>query len=357
MSKVIQIVQEDKFLDFIKRGKGLSELPTIDELDKWIYAIPLELVRKAVEDAERAEKFSIEACNLFNYIIVEGRTRLAEEQRRSPEQGGRPKKTSTVVEVLSQKEMSLNSKYRTVNKAIRKKSFEACGTKKKWTFNQAKQMQKEEDNKAERAKKIAEGKDIEKLPDKKKIFNCDFADLDIEDDSIDLIFTDPPYDKEGIPQYSRLSEWANRKLKEDGLLFAYCGHMYMNEIYRMLDEHLEFIHTFCLKNVVRDNIGSSAIFSWWKPVVCYSRKKRKLYSSDLFQRVGDMDKSDHKWQQGLGEAKWFIDWFSKPTSLVVDPFVGSGTSAVACPDDRWFIGSDIDEENCSLAKRRVTHGI
>ena len=40
--------------------------------------------------------------------------------------------------------------------------------------------------------------------------------------------------------------------------------------------------------------------------------------------------------------------------LVVDPFVGSGTTAVACKDlGRRFVGCDVDPECVAMAKRRL----
>jgi DNA modification methylase len=48
-----------------------------------------------------------------------------------------------------------------------------------------------------------------------------------------------------------------------------------------------------------------------------------------------------------------ISW-SNPGDLVLDPFMGSGTTAKMCVlTDRHFIGIDISEDYCNLARRRV----
>ena len=40
--------------------------------------------------------------------------------------------------------------------------------------------------------------------------------------------------------------------------------------------------------------------------------------------------------------------------LVLDPFMGSGTTAVACVNlDRRYIGFDISEKYCEIANKRV----
>jgi len=50
-----------------------------------------------------------------------------------------------------------------------------------------------------------------------------------------------------------------------------------------------------------------------------------------------------------------IKMFSWVDSVVYDPFVGSGTTAIAClENNRSFIGSDISEEYCEIARQRIS---
>lgn len=50
----------------------------------------------------------------------------------------------------------------------------------------------------------------------------------------------------------------------------------------------------------------------------------------------------------------FIQCFCPPKGIVLDPFVGSGTTALAALElERKYIGFDISEEYCDLAKRRI----
>jgi DNA modification methylase len=51
---------------------------------------------------------------------------------------------------------------------------------------------------------------------------------------------------------------------------------------------------------------------------------------------------------------WFIKLFTKECELVLDPFVGSGTTAVACKKlRRHYLGIEIDPEFCSVARERI----
>ena len=53
---------------------------------------------------------------------------------------------------------------------------------------------------------------------------------------------------------------------------------------------------------------------------------------------------DQRWhcQRPLANVKHYVEAFSRPGDLVVDPFMGSGTTAVACAQlSRSFVGCDI----------------
>lgn len=55
---------------------------------------------------------------------------------------------------------------------------------------------------------------------------------------------------------------------------------------------------------------------------------------------------------------WFIQLFSKPTSVVLDPFAGSGTTCLAARDlGRPYVGIELSEEyyKLALANLRSTH--
>jgi len=49
-----------------------------------------------------------------------------------------------------------------------------------------------------------------------------------------------------------------------------------------------------------------------------------------------------------------IKIFSKPTSIILDPFMGSGTTGIACKNlNRNFIGIELNEEYYKIAKKRI----
>ena len=53
--------------------------------------------------------------------------------------------------------------------------------------------------------------------------------------------------------------------------------------------------------------------------------------------------------------EWFIKLFTQPGDLVLDPFVGSGTTAVAAKQlGRHYVGIDVEVEYCDLARERLS---
>ena len=52
----------------------------------------------------------------------------------------------------------------------------------------------------------------------------------------------------------------------------------------------------------------------------------------------------------------FLHLLTPSGSLVLDPFMGSGSTAVACKKlDRHYIGYDINAEYCKFARQRVSN--
>ena len=51
---------------------------------------------------------------------------------------------------------------------------------------------------------------------------------------------------------------------------------------------------------------------------------------------------------------WAIEKYSNPNDLILDPFLGSGTTAVAAKQvGRRYIGIEISPEYCKIAEQRL----
>lgn len=64
----------------------------------------------------------------------------------------------------------------------------------------------------------------------------------------------------------------------------------------------------------------------------------------------------HPTQKPLALMEWCLKWVSSP--LVVDPFMGSGTTGVACINlGRRFIGIEKDPKYFEIACKRIAHAV
>ena len=200
-----------------------------------------------------------------------------------------------------------------------------------------------------------------KITDENIVFRLgDFRKVlkDIEENSVDLILTDPPYGYNYIELWSSLSKFANRVLKPSGFCITYTGQRYLPEVIQRLNENLEYYWIFCLINKQSAIIHDTNVMNKWKAILLYQKKPRKRIDRVMQDYIGDdpKEKSLHDWQQGLFAFKKFIEIFSPIEGTVVDPFVGVGTTIVAAHQlKRKFIGSEIDKQSYNITKARVTN--
>jgi ParB-like chromosome segregation protein Spo0J len=189
----------------------------------------------------------------------------------------------------------------------------------------------------------------------------DFREVlaDIPDQSVDAIVTDPPYNVEGVPLYSDLSEFAARVLKPGRLCIAYCGKMALPEHFERLGKHLEYVWTGAIFLPGRHTIfRRKMIFGRWRPVAFFSAGPYEIRTTivDALWAEGRGEKApdDHPWQQAVAPFERLVAMAAQAGELVVDPFLGSGTTALACVGSgRRFLGADNDPGAVSLALERL----
>ena len=61
----------------------------------------------------------------------------------------------------------------------------------------------------------------------------------------------------------------------------------------------------------------------------------------------------HPTQKSLEAMEWIIERLTNENDIVLDPFIGSGTTGVACNNlNRYFTGFELDDEYFSIAKKK-----
>jgi hypothetical protein len=112
------------------------------------------------------------------------------------------------------------------------------------------------------------------LPERTKLINGDSFEYtkDLPDNSIDLIFTDPPYGLGTIPLYRELAKIAARLLKPGGSLVTYLGQYALFETGEALghDTGLNYNWIFAIIHTgSSQEMHGNKVFVTWKPVVWY----------------------------------------------------------------------------------------
>jgi 16S rRNA G966 N2-methylase RsmD len=175
----------------------------------------------------------------------------------------------------------------------------------------------------------------------------------LEDSSVDLILTDPPYSE--IDLYGRLAELAAAKLKPGCLCLAYCGQYHLPDILEAMGRHLHYHWTFAIRfGGPHRAVYQRKIANTWYPVVAFSKGKSQAdWITDMLES-GGKEKDAHEWQKSLSEVEYIIDKLTTPGALVVDPFCGSGTVPAACKKlGRRWLGCELDSKTARVARGRV----
>jgi SAM-dependent methyltransferase len=178
---------------------------------------------------------------------------------------------------------------------------------------------------------------------------------DLPDNSVDLIFTDPPYDKRSIPLYGALAELAARVLVPGGSLVCYAGVHALPTLFPLMTPHLAFWWQFC----VRLKAAFPRQHGWrvhvhYKPLLWFVKGKyRGEYIVDVIESTW-LEKNWHDWQQSEAEAAHCISKLTPSDGLVLDPMCGSGTTLLAARRlGRRYLGVDLDRDQAKVATARL----
>lgn len=241
-----------------------------------------------------------------------------------------------------------------------------------------------------------------------KIFNEDILEgiNKIPNNSIDLIVSDPPYclgkdygnnsDKLKPKDYLEWSkQWIDAvipKIKHTGSFYIFLTWKYSPEIFSYMKTKLIMINEIIWDrrvpsmggstrkfSSVHDNIGlfvksRDYYFNLDSVRISYDEKTKKARTRSIFVgkkwlelgynpkdvwsvariHAQDPEREAHPTQKPLEIIERIIKASSPDKGIVLDPFMGSGTTAVACiKHNRNYIGFEINPEYCKIIEERV----
>jgi len=220
--------------------------------------------------------------------------------------------------------------------------------------------EKEEKKKKRAEERQSMANQVIGMPLTASIVTGDFRDImpNMPENSIDMIFTDPPYDEQSISLYGDMARLAAKVLKPGGSLITYVGHYAIIRAGQLMSDHLRFWWTIAVKHT-----GGSArlpgkwVYVEWKPMLWFvkSGRNNNNYVADFIESKPPT-KDEHDWQQDVTEAEYYIDNLTMPGGTVLDPFCGSGTTILAALNiGRQGIGIEKDEDTANIARARLSN--
>jgi len=258
--------------------------------------------------------------------------------------------------------------------------------------------------------------------------DCEEVLKGLPDDSVDLIFTSPPYADQRQSTYGGVTpddyvSWFLPKAAQFLRVLKPTGTFILNIKERVVDGER---HTYVIQLILKMREQGwlwTEEFMWhkknsypgkwpnrfrdnWERLLQFNKQKQfKMHQEAVMVPVGgwskgrlsnlsEIDKTRDESRVGSGFGKnvsnwvgrdmvyptnvihmatecsnrnhsatfpedlpaWFIRLFTQPGDVVLDPFIGSGTTALAAARlGRYYVGIDIDKEFVELARRRAPH--
>ena len=186
------------------------------------------------------------------------------------------------------------------------------------------------------------------------IYCADCRDIlkKIPDRCIDLVLTDPPYGigiaSNPFRQKHAKSNWDEKPIDKDLL----------DKVIEISDEQVIWGGNYF------DLPQSKCFFIWDKlqpqnfsSAMCEMAWVSKDMPAKMYKKwVVDYEKW-HPTQKPHDLMVWCLEFFPE-AQTILDPFLGSGTTAVACKVlGRKCIGIEISEKYCEIAKKRLAQGV
>jgi DNA modification methylase len=204
----------------------------------------------------------------------------------------------------------------------------------------------------------------------------------LDDNSVDLIVTDPPYNISGLSQGIDFGDWdylfdpeefikeAKRVLKKNGQIYIFTSDRLMGKYIDLLikyDYHYRNTLVWFKANLM-PKIRHHTWRSGTEYILYAGQSKCDKCTDYTFNWLGQEEMKNlivrnilgggerelHPTQKPLDIIRKLIKVSSNEGDLILDCFLGSGTTCVACKQmNRRYIGFEINKEYFDIADKRL----
>lgn len=209
-----------------------------------------------------------------------------------------------------------------------------------------------------------------------------------KEEQFDAIITDPPYNISKENNFSTLNNprkgvdfgnWDNnfnvvkwiddysKLLKPNGCVIIFCSYIYISFLIDELKKHyidVKDVLVWKKSNPMPRNINRRYVqdmeFAIWgvkkNAKWVFNKPVDKPYLRSMFESgvVSGSERTIHPTQKSLKVMEEIIKIHTNENDVILDPFMGSGTTGVACViNHRKFVGVEVNPEYFKIAEERI----
>ena len=187
---------------------------------------------------------------------------------------------------------------------------------------------------------------------------------EIPDKSVDAVITDPPYGMNLDTDYSGIDNGSGKKYSRvigdetrfDPSLLLGIGKRHIFWGAQYFCHSLPEVGGWLVFNKRGNGKPSKICFGDCELAWCDAMQSVRMYSEQWhgYSRTKKAGGGLHPTQKPVGLMKWCVEKFTSECDTILDPFMGSGTTGVACVQTgRNYIGVEIDEGYFAIAEKRI----
>lgn len=218
------------------------------------------------------------------------------------------------------------------------------------------------------------------------------ADLVKKGIKVDAIITDPPYNISKENNFSTMKsakrqgvdfgEWdkgfdllswldiADKLLKDGGNIVIFNSFLNIGTIAKTLEQHgysVKDLIRWIKPNPMPRNMSSRFVSDYELAIWCVKGKKKWTFNNNSGSYLrpeikcpapSGKERLGHPTQKPVCLMEFLVKTLTNPRELVLDPFMGSGSTGIACVrQNRHFIGVELDEKFYNMSYKRIFNDI